>query len=125
MTTHSPQSSGGSIYFPCSPDQFAVFKRGDKVVRTAPSIPLSFEWVLSGEPPQHGKVYIVRDYHWGNSVSPDSKVVYGQIINTVECVCALVPQAGNVEYGWHWGGFRKVTEEEIAAAARQTQEAGL
>jgi hypothetical protein len=124
MSTHFPQSSGGSIYFPCSPDQFAVFKRGDRVVRTAVSVPSSFEWIESGEPPQKDKVYVVRDYHYGYAETNGGRPpVYGQILNLVECVCHRTPQG--LEYGWFHAGFRKVTEEEIAARVAQTQEVSL
>lgn len=114
MTSHNPNNT--TYYIPCHPEQFAVFKRGDKALCL--NTFANSDWVY-GPPPQAGKVYIVRDFHFGTVADlRDGKTAYGQILNLEGVVCDRVAQAGGLEWGWFYAQFRKITDQEAEEIAR-------
>ncbi len=127
MSTHSPQSSGGTIYWSCPPDQFAVFKRGDKALCLTTFG--NTDWLVSGGVPQKDVVYVVRDYHYGRCLgSRPGTEYYGQMLHLEGIICdRVMTHPERVEMGWFHAGFRKVDELKVAAieAARQAQGASL
>jgi hypothetical protein len=120
MSTYDPYSltPGVNRFWPCSPDQFAPFKRGDKVVCLT-DIPPS-DW-LHSPPPRKDQVYTVRDYHFGNAeTNKPGQSVYGQIINLEGVICDRTPWRPDCEWGWFHTHFRKVEEQVDSAAVSET-----
>lgn len=120
MSTSNPSSSAGQLYwYHCPPDAFAVFKRGDRALCLKGFG--NSDWIISGGPPRTGTVYVVRDYHFGFSVTnqPGHLSVWGQILSLDGIVCDRVDRhPEKPEMGWYYGCFRKVMEEEAREAAR-------
>lgn len=119
MTTN-PFDTNPVSWQPCAPDQFAPFRRGDKALCLV-DFPRS-DWCDT--PPHKGRVYTVRDYHWGNTQSRDGSPLYGQVLNLEGVTCDRVPWVPGAEWGWHHASFRRLTEEEAAEVARASVSVG-